>query len=254
VNFLILGSLEVRSNNKIIPITAPKLRAALVTLLLDANNFVAIDQLTDYVWDGQPPGASRAALQTYMYRLRRYLSVLPDVRLDTKAAGYTLNVDANGIDANRFRQRVDSARELVRGGNPSEAIQELRKGLSIWRGRALADIHGERLQQEAQFIDGERLAAHEELLSLEVAVGHHQRVIPELVKLSVAHPFRETLTAQLMLALYRSGLQVEALQRYSLTRRRLREELGIEPGAELQQLQRAILGRRPAEEIQLSRG
>jgi DNA-binding SARP family transcriptional activator len=105
------------------------------------------------------------------------------------------------------------------------------------------------LQQEARFLESERLAAYEELLSLEISLANHRRIIPELTKLVSSHPLRETLAAQLMLSLYRSGTQAEALQIYALARSRLREELGIEPGVELQGLHKSVLSRMPAEEI-----
>jgi DNA-binding SARP family transcriptional activator len=245
MQFLILGALEVRDGGRLIHITAPKVRAVLAALLLNVNGFVAVDHLAEYVWDGPAPEGYRATLRTYVYRLRQHLAGLPAVALNTDTAGYRLQVGSDSVDATRFRALVGRAREMVRAGDLECAATELRQALAICRGRTLANLRGELLQQEAQFIDRERLAAYEEHISIEIALGNHRQVIPELAKLVVAHPFREVLTAQLMVALYRSGQQVEALQRYALTRHRLRKELGIEPGAELQMLQHAILGRTP---------
>ena len=164
--------------------------------------------------------------------------------LNTDTAGYRLQVGSEASTPTRSAL-VGGRGRWSAPGTSMRRPPSLRQALAICRGRTLANLRGELLQQEAQFIDRERLAAYEEHISIEIALGNHRQVIPELAKLVVAHPFREVLTAQLMVALYRSGQQVEALQRYALTRHRLRKELGIEPGAELQMLQHAILGRTP---------
>ncbi|GAA2642711.1 hypothetical protein GCM10010307_45840 [Streptomyces vastus] len=221
----------------------------LASLLLGVNEFVSLDHLVGYVWDGRPPTAYRTTLQAYIYRLRQLLGRTAGVELHTGNAGYMLEVDPVALDLRVFRHKVDEAREFVRSRDLNRATPELRGALSIWRGSALSGVPGEILQQEARFLEGERLAAYEELVSLEISLGNHRRIIPELSKLVSAHPLRETLAAQLVLALYRSGLQAEALQSYSTTRGRLREELGIEPGVELQELQKGILGRLPAAQI-----
>jgi DNA-binding SARP family transcriptional activator len=249
VRFRILGSLEVNSEGRRVSVTAPKQKAVLAALVLDVNNFISIDRLTGYVWGECPPIAYQTTLQAYVYRLRRTLGQIPGVELLGGSAGYALEMDPAEIDLGFFRQKVGSARERVVNQNLEEAVADLRVALSVWRGSALAGVPGELLQQEACFLEGERLTAHEELVSAELLLGNHRPVIPELFKLVAAHPFRETLVAQLMLALYRSGRQAEALQSYSVARGRLREELGIEPGAELQELQTAILGRVSVDQI-----
>jgi len=249
LQFRILGSLEVRNAGKKLIVTAPKQQAVLVSLVLGANEFVSIDSLADYVWDGRPPAAYRTTLQAYVYRLRRLFERSPGVELSTGIAGYMLEVNPVAIDLPVFRQKVQLARELVKCREIDRATRELRDALSVWRGNALSGVPGELLQQEARFLESERLAAYEELLSLEISLGNHRRIIPELSKLVISHPLRETLAAQLMLALYRSGMQAEALQSYAAARSRLREELGIEPGAELQELHKGVLSRLPAESI-----
>jgi DNA-binding SARP family transcriptional activator len=245
VNFLILGALEVWHDGRPVPITSLRLRALLAGLLLNANRFVTVDNLLEYIWDNAPPSRSRATLHTYVYRLRGLLKVLPHVDLQTDAAGsgYILGVNSGSIDANVFNDSITEAHEYLDCEDLLHAAMRLRAALSMWRGRTLANVNTERVQQEAQFLDNERLTIHEELLSIEFALGNHRQVIPELGRLVVAHPYRETLAAQLMLALYRSGDQVEALNVYNRTRHRLHEELGLEPGQELQALQLAILKR-----------
>jgi DNA-binding SARP family transcriptional activator len=251
VGFFILGPIEARSAGRRISVTAPKQQAVLAALVLEANRFLSVDRLAEYVWDGSPPTSAASTLQAYVYRLRQLLSPMREATLRTSAAGYALEVDDTDIDLTRFHRHVDDAREMVADGDPAAAVAEFRRALSLWRGPALAGVPGEALQQEAQFLEGERIAAQEDLMGAELALGNHRRVVPELLKLVAKQPFREALSAQLMVALYRSGRQAEALEAYALTRRRLREELGIEPGAELQELQKAILGHVPAARIPL---
>jgi DNA-binding SARP family transcriptional activator len=249
--FSILGSLEVRTSGARVLISAPKQRAVLVTLLLDANNEVPIDRLTRFVWDGHPPVAAQTTLQSYIYRLRLLLRPVAGVELNTRSASYMLQVDPAETDLWSFRQRVAEAREQALGGDPRHAALRLREAVAMWRGSALTGVPGKLLQQEALFLEDERTAAYEDLFSLELALGDHRRIVPELKKLVSSHHMHETLRAQLMLALYRSGRQAEALQVYGHFRRRLREDLGIEPGLELQELHRAILMQAPSTTISL---
>jgi DNA-binding SARP family transcriptional activator len=241
LRFAILGSLEVNANNTRISITAPKQRAVLVTLLLDANNEVPVERLTRFVWDGQPPVAAQTTLQSYIYRLRQLLQPMTGVELTTSAAGYRLQVDPDETDVWSFRDRVAEAREKAQHGDLAGSARDLRSALSLWRGNALAGIPGKLLQQEARFLEDERVTAYEDLFAAELELGNHRTIVPELKKLVSMHQFHETLRAQLMVALYRCARQAEALHAYAQIRRRLREDLGIEPGRELQNLHRAIL-------------
>jgi DNA-binding SARP family transcriptional activator len=247
--FFILGSLEVKSAGKRIPITAPKQRAVLAALLLDANNEVPIDRLTRFVWDGRPPVSAQTTLQSYIYRLRQLLRPLVGVELKTSPDSYMLYVNSTDTDLWYFRQHVDDAREKARLGESSSSVPDLRKALAVWRGNALAGVPGEAIQQEARFLEGERIAAYEELFSTEIFLGNHRQIVPELQKVVSEYQFHEVLRAQLMLALYASGRQAEALQNYALIRRKLREDLGIEPGQELQELHKSILEQVPAAKI-----
>lgn len=250
--FAILGSLDVRAAGARILITAPKQRAVLVTLLLDANNEVPVDRLARYAWDGHPPAAAQTTLQSYIYRLRQLLRPMTGVELQTSSASYTLQVDPSETDVLSFKQGVAEARDQALSGNLQDSVRGLRRALALWRGSALVGVPGRLIQQEARFLEDERIAAYEDLFSAEIALGNHRKIVPELRKLVSLHQFHEMLGAQLMLALYRSGRQAEALQVYRLIRHNLRDDLGIEPGAELQHLHRAILEQAPPKTIMLT--
>lgn len=247
--FFVLGSLEVMLAGKRLPVSAPKQRAVLTALLLDANNDVPIDRLTRFVWDGHPPVTAQTTIQSYIYRLRQLLRPIANAGLVTSSDSYLLHVNPADIDLWQFRQLVDQAREKAELGDLYAAVPDLRRAVGIWRGNALAGVPGEAIRQEARLLEGERIAACEKLFSAEISLGNHREIIPELQKVVSGHPFHEALRAQLMLALYASGRQAEALQHYALIRRRLREDLGIDPGPELQELHRTILEQVPADRI-----
>lgn len=251
MHFSILGSLELEVSGAQVPITAPKQRAVLATLLLNANHEVPVDRLTRFVWDGEPPLAANTTLQSYVYRLRQLLRPVRCAALRTSGAGYLLQVDPAETDVWSFRARVAEARDKALRGDPLGSVRELREALSLWRGSALAGIPGALIKQEARFLEDERIAAYEDLFSGEIALGNHRKIVPELQRTVSVYRFHEILRAQLMLALYRSGRQAEALQAYALMRRRLREDMGIEPGPELQEMHKAILEQVPAAKILL---
>lgn len=251
MNFAILGALEVRHPGGKIQITAPKQKSVLATLLLDVDNEVPIERLVDYVWDRRPPTAAQTTLQSYVYRLRQMFGPMPDVHLQSSASGYAIEIGSCVLDLRYFQDQVSEAHEQMKNGTKGNAVAAFRRALAAWRGNALAGVPGTLMRQEAHHLDNQRVAAYEELMNLELDLGNHRRVIPELHKIVAEYPFHEVFVAQLVLALYRSGRQAEALQNYALVRRRLREKLGIEPGVELQQLQKAILERIPASEITL---
>ena len=249
MHFFILGSLKVGSPEGRIRITAPKQRAVLAALLLGANNEVPVEQLIRFAWDSRPPATAQTTLQSYIYRLRQVLRPLPGVVLRTNIDSYVLDVDQNETDLWFFRGQVEEARSLARLGKLEESAAKLHRAMSVWRGGSLSGIPGETVAQEARVIDGERIAAYEELFDTEIVLGRARQIIPELHKVVSVHQYHEVFRAQLMLALYASGRQAEALQNYAIIRHRLRDVLGIEPGQELQQLHRSILGQVPAAKI-----
>jgi DNA-binding SARP family transcriptional activator len=249
MQFFILGSLEVRGTGERIQITAPKQRAVLAALLLGANNEVPVDQLVRYVWDGRPPATAQTTLQSYIYRLRQLLRPLPDVHLRTNIDSYMLEVTEAETDLWSFRGHVERARSNADLGRWNESVADLRAAVAVWRGNSLTGVPGEAIRQEGRVLDGERIAAYEELFGTEINLGNTRHIVPDLQKVVSTYPFHEAFHAQLMLALYASGRQAEALQNFASIRRRLRERLGIEPGAGLQHLHRSILRQVPAAQM-----
>jgi DNA-binding SARP family transcriptional activator len=239
--FLLLGSLEVRQSEKRIPVTAPKQRAVLAGLLLNANSEVTIDRLTQFTWDANPPITAQTTIQSYVYRLRQLLHPLVGVELKTSSDSYLLHVDPQETDLWHFRKLAADARERAAIGGLVAAVGYLRRALALWRANALTGVVGQTARHEARLLEAERIAAYEELFSLEISLGNHRQIVPELQKAVSNYQFHEALRAQLMLVLYASGRQVEALQHYVLIRRKLRDDLGIDPGHELQKLHKAIL-------------
>jgi adenylate cyclase len=209
-------------------------------LVVHANEVVDSDRLIEGLWGTEAPKTARAALQGYVAQLRR---LLPADRLATYAGGgYMLSVERGELDVDRFEELVARART----SEPAEAATILRAALSLWRGPALLDFRNESFaQREALRLDELRLAAVEERIEADLALGRHRELVSELEALAAEHPFRERLAAQLMLALYRAGRQADALHAYQRARRTLVSELGIEPGPALRDLERRILGQDP---------
>jgi DNA-binding SARP family transcriptional activator/ABC-type transport system substrate-binding protein/streptogramin lyase len=240
MEFWLLGPLEVREDGQDVPIGGAKQRALLVLLLLNANEVVSRDRLIDELWRERPPGTAEHSLDHQVSRLRKLLAA-PDL-LVTKAGGYVLRVAPDQLDITRFEQLLAEGRRANAAGDPSAAAETLRAAIGLWRGPALADLEYEPFaRNEIERLEELRVAAREELVDAELALGNHQGLVAELESLTGTHPLRERLRAQLMLALYRSGRQAEALRVYSETRRQLVDDLGIEPSQELRKLQQSIL-------------
>ncbi|HEY3182522.1 MAG TPA: BTAD domain-containing putative transcriptional regulator [Gaiellaceae bacterium] len=229
MDFRILGPLEVHDEGNVVPVGGAKPRALLAALLLRANEGVSSERLIDELWGEEPPDTAPNALQVYVSQLRKALGA--DV-VKRRGAGYALEIDRADLDLARFEDLVAEARTLP----PAAASDRLRAALSLWRGEPEADAH--RLEEL-------RVAALEDRIDADLELGRHAEVIPELQALVEAEPLRERPRAQLMLALYREGRQAEALAEYARARETLVDELGVEPGPELQRLQRAILAQDP---------
>jgi DNA-binding SARP family transcriptional activator/streptogramin lyase len=201
---------------------------------------VSSDRLIDELWDGKPPETAAKALQGYVSSLRKQLG--PET-VETVGAGYRLIVAPGDLDAHRFEELLAEARPLEH----VPAAAKLREALALWRGPALGDFaYDDFARHEIERLDELRLVAVERRIDLELALGHHGDLVPELEALVRAHPLRERLRGHLMVALYRSGRQAEALDAYRDARTALRGELGLEPSEELQALQRAILDHDPS--------
>ena len=237
LRFLLLGPLEVREDGREIRLGAGRQRALLALLLLHANERVSVDRLADELWEGNPPATAQKVVQGYISQLRR---ALPEDVIATRGSAYELR--ASATDVVEFEKLVERAA----GEDPSTAARTLRAALELWRGRPLVDFEYESwAQAEAARLEELRLVALEERIDADLQLGQSARLVPELEPLVAAHPLRERLRAQLMLALYRVGRQADALDAFASGRRLLTDELGIEPGPELRELQRRILAQDP---------
>ncbi|MGW3956569.1 BTAD domain-containing putative transcriptional regulator [Streptomyces sp. NPDC004752] len=227
-----------------------KQRATLGYLLLQANRVVATSQLLNALWPvDDAPISARKILQNAVWGLRRVLTrgESPDAALVTQAPGYKLTVDSNDIDLFRFQRQVDAGRDELAAGEPEQAAQILKGALSLWRGPVLADLVEAGINwPELSAAQNAQWDAMEDYFEAELACGRHLAVLGELEAMVESLPLRERSSGQLMLALYRSGRQADALSVYSRVRIALVEELGLEPGRELQLLQQAILAHDPS--------
>jgi eukaryotic-like serine/threonine-protein kinase len=240
MEFRILGPLEALDGGRPLPLGGLKPRALLALLLLNANEPVAADRLIDELWDGTPPRTAAKSLQVYVSGLRK---LLPSGMLVTRPSGYELRLDPDGVDLARFDALVSAAR----GAPPAVAAEKLGAALSLWRGPPLADFRYEAwAQAEIARLEESRLAAVEDRIDAELALGNHAGLVGELDAILARHPLRERLRAQHVIALYRSGRQADALGAYQEARRVLVEELGIEPSRELRELHQAVLRQDPS--------
>ena len=235
MQFRLLGPLEVLDNDRSLALGRGHQRALFALLLLNANEVVSTDRLIDELWGEAPPRTVLKSIHVYVSRLRKELG---DGRLETQPPGYVLRVERSEIDLGLFEQLVAEAGQA----DPETSGEKLRRALDLWRGPALADIAYEPLAQaEVARLEELRWAATEQRIDADLACGRHEELIGELRGLIAEHPHRERLRAQLMLALYRSGRQADALTAYRSAQRELSEGLGLEPGEELRELEQAIL-------------
>jgi DNA-binding SARP family transcriptional activator len=236
MEFRILGPLEVvAEDGEPLVLGGQKQRAVLAVLLLQANHVVSMEFLVDALWGEQPPKTATTSLHNAISALRKIVGV---DRLVTQPPGYKLVVPAEAIDLGRFELLVAGAREL----QPPERARQLRDALGLWRGEPLAEVAGEPFAvAELRRLEELRLRVVEDRIDADLACDRHGDLVPELESLVSQWPYRERLRGQLMLALYRSGRQADALRVYQETRKLLVDELGLEPGAELKELHAQIL-------------
>ncbi|WP_017585939.1 AfsR/SARP family transcriptional regulator [Nocardiopsis ganjiahuensis] len=240
ITFRVLGPLEVRGPVGLIRVPSGRQQTVLSALLLDLNRVVATDHLVDTLWAHQPPETVRTQVQICVSRIRGLLQPT-GVTIETRPPGYLLAAEADTVDAHVFRARVREATDLIQEGCQEEAAAVLRSSVSLWRGPAFSGITAEGLRVRATHLDEERMAAIESYLGIELTLGRHNHLIGEINTLVQEHPLREGLRAQLMLALYRSGRQADALEAYRSGRELLIDELGLEPGTDLRELEQRIL-------------
>jgi predicted ATPase/DNA-binding SARP family transcriptional activator len=254
MEFRILGSLEVVDDRRLVEIGGPKPRALLAVLLLHANEVVSSDVLIDALWGERPPPTASKTLQAHVSRLRKALGNGLDggsgARVQTRGPGYLLQLGAGELDADLARERLGSARRALAEGEPQVAADAVREALRLWRGAPLADFAYESFAQaEIARLEELKHAVEEEWVETELALGRHAELVPELEALVIRNPLRERLLGQLMVALYRSGRQAEALNAFQEGRRALAEELGLQPSERLRALERQILDHDPVLEL-----
>jgi DNA-binding SARP family transcriptional activator len=239
LEFRVLGPVEAAVDGRLVPLAAAKPRALLAVLLLHRNRAVAAGELVDELWGEMPPDTATKALQGYVSQLRKALGA---DRIETLAAGYVLRDGEGELDLDRFEHLAAEGHELLASGAADAAAGRLGEALALWRGTPFAEFGAEPFARDARArLEGARLGALEDRIDADLRLGRAAALVPELELLAAGEPFRERVTGLLMLALYRSGRQADALEVYRRTRARLVEELGIEPGEELQELHRAML-------------
>ena len=246
--FRILGPFEVRENGQQLPVGAGRQRMLLALLALNAGDVVSTDRLIDALWGESPPPSAPNSVHVYVSQLRK---VLGEGCLVTRGHGYTLMLEPEQLDLDRFERTVDRGRNLLAEGEHDRAAETLRAALALWRGTPLADFANKPFAQtEIARLEDLRLAALEARIEADLALGRHAELVGELNALTAANPLHERFWAQLTLALYRSGRQTEALAVYQKVRRALAEQVGLAPGPELQRLEKAILAQDPSLELE----
>src|SRR5436190_4701477 len=250
MEFRVLGPLQVVDGDHTVDLGSRKQRCLIALFALHADRVVSLDRMVDALWQGEPPPGYAATVHAYVSRLRRILEPERDGRASStmlvrEAPGYRLRIADDALDARQFEHLVEDAGRALSAGTEADvarAAELLDQAMALWRGDVLADV------DDADFVTGEatrleqlRLDAIEQQLEAALLLGRHGNVVAEANRLLGDHPYRERLRGQLMLALYRSGQQADALRIYREGRTLLVEELGIEPGPALQELEEAIL-------------
>lgn len=249
MQFAVLGPLRVTADGEEISVGPPRQQTLLAVLLLHRRRVLSAERLMDALWGYDPAGVAQGTLHAYISRLRRVLREHggESVALETRRPGYVLYVADEDVDAARFERLAEEGRAALARDDPTAAAGVLHEALDLWDGAALAGLaeQSDLLAAEATRLEERRLTALEDRVDADLALARHEAVVGELEALVDAHPFRERLWGQLMLALYRAGRQAEALAWYQRASDRLVEELGIDPSEELQELQRRILRQDP---------
>ena len=239
-----MGPLEAVEGNRRLVLGGPKQRAVLAILLLHRGEVVSTDRLIDELWDERPPATAAKTVQVYVSNLRKTLG---NGLLVTQGHGYLLRTSPGQLDLDRFDALVGEARRALRDGKAQDGSARFHQALTLWRGRALEDFAYERFAQSARAqLEEQRQAALEDRIDADLTLGEHAVLVAELEALVREHPLRERLHLQLMLALYRSGRQADALEHYQSARRALIDRLGIEPGPALRELEQSILAQDPS--------
>jgi len=244
VDFAILGPIEAHLDGERVNLGGPKQRGLLAMLLLEANDVVSRDRLIEGLWGERAPATASRSIDSYVSRLR---GVLGSKRIERVAPGYRIRTERGELDLNRFEILLENGRRHAHEGDPRSASRALHAATALWRGTPLADLLYEPFAAtEVARLEERRALAVEERVEADLALGGGAELVGQLERLVLEHPFRERLVAALMLALYRAGRQKDALGAYEVGRRRLVTELGLEPGLDLQMMQRRILEHDPS--------
>jgi DNA-binding SARP family transcriptional activator len=250
VEIEVLGPLSAEVNGVPVVPTASKPRQILALLALYPGRVMPVGTLMEELWGEAPPASARTTLQTYILQLRRRLGTAmgpgaPGAAKDvlaTRYGGYLLQIPAEAVDVHQYEQLVAEGQQQFDDGEDLEAARCLRRALELWKGPALVDVAaGAILEIEVLRLEESRLVARERRIDADLRLGRHAELLAELADLTARHPQHEGLHSQAMVALYRSGRQAAALDLYHRLRRRLVDELGVEPSPQLQRLHQAML-------------
>ncbi|MER5265577.1 BTAD domain-containing putative transcriptional regulator [Actinosynnema sp. NPDC002837] len=241
MEFRLLGPLEVVDGGTTVRVGGLRQRTLLGVLLLHRGRVVPLERLVDAVWDTDPPSSARDQVRNSVWALRKALGDAPGRVVVTEDAGYRLDTDGHVVDADRFEAGVRAARSGAERGNLEQASAVLRTALDLWRGPVLAGLRAGLVRDLATGLDERRLLALEERLELDLALGRHGELVGELTELVAEHPGRMRVVGQLMRALHGAGRSADALTAYQRAKRHLADELGLDPPAELRELEAAIL-------------
>jgi DNA-binding SARP family transcriptional activator len=243
VDARLLGPLEVERDGVPVALGGPAQRALLARLLLDPNRTVAVDRLLEDLWGEDAPASAVKMVHIYVSMLRK---LLPAGVLVTRSPGYVVAIEPEAVDLVRFERLGKEGRAALAGGSAAEAADRLREALALWRGPALAEFDEPFAAIESARLEELRLACVEDRIDADLSLGRHAGLVGELDALVARHPLRERPRGQLMLALYRSGRQADALAGYRRLRQLLSTELGIEPSRSLRELERRMLQQDPS--------
>jgi DNA-binding SARP family transcriptional activator len=240
VEVRLLGPVQAIRADREVPLGGPRQRAVLALLVLEAGRVVPAGRLIEELWRGDPPAGAAVTVRSHVSRLRSALA--PEVAVAARGGGYAISTGPDQLDASRFERLVAAGRDALSRGQAVAAGARFREALGLWRGPALADVlEVESLALEAARLEELRLAAAEARIEADLGARLHAEVTGELERLVAEHPLRERLWQLLIVALYRGGRQAEALDAYRRARAMLAEELGLEPGEELRELEQAVL-------------
>lgn len=236
--FSVLGPLRITAGGVAQTLRGPMVNKVMALLLLRAGQVVDVDLLVDELWEEDPPRWAVSTVRTHVYHLRRQLDTVLDVPagrlLRTRRSGYVLDAAPERVDAERFVRSVREGRRLLAQGRPSKAAAACREGLSLWQGSALSGVYpGRVLAGHVHYLEEQRLQAHRLCVEADAQLGRHAELVPELRTLVADHPLDEWFHHSLIEALQESGRRGEALVAFRRLRTLLREELGLEPSADL---------------------